>query len=217
MAMDYLESFVETPFDYRHCCWFCAEPSQHYFTFPHAKHLVIACIHPTVTVPSCKECKDIAVKVKADDIYAVHAQVKTSLIKRYQKDLAIGLNWTKQSLEESQFEGGNFESFQKSAWFMYEVARDRVNFKSWPLVLNGLRITDNLADQRFTFDGVTYPTIGQAIRHYSQTYRIDSEFVKALITVLTEAQFARAISIARINLQATPQEKRAILQQLASV
>ncbi|GLX80837.1 hypothetical protein [Thalassotalea eurytherma] len=208
------QTMVDVPFEYRHCCWFCGEPANQYFTFPHNAHLVINCIHPTLTVPSCNECSRFAYKATCDSIFAVHSQVKQSLIKHYHKDLAIGVNWTKQALEESEFEGGNFEGFKRSAWFIYDVAKTRVNFSSWHLELSGRHIEDYLADQKFTFDGVSYPNVDVAINHYSQIFKLDKVFLKQLVYQLSSDKFSRAVSLSRIHIDATEQEKRAILKQL---
>ena len=209
-----IKTMIGIPFEYRHACWFCAEPANRLFSFPHHKHLVINCIHPDLTLPSCDECYTIARGAKVDDIFAVRSSVKQQLIKHYRKDLAIGLNWTKQELEESEFDGGNFEGFKRSAWFMYEVAKDRVNFKSWPIEVNGVAIENFLTDREFTFDGMSFPNVDQAILHYARVFRLDRHFLKQLVYQLSSDKFARAVSIARINIDATEQEKLALLKQL---
>ena len=48
--------------------------------------------------------------------------------RKYQKALGIGANWTEQELQESEFEGAAFEGFKRSAWMMYTIAKERVNY-----------------------------------------------------------------------------------------
>lgn len=213
-ANRYSDNTIDVPFDCRHQCWFCGEPYNASFTFPHSRHIVLACPHPTLSVPSCTECFAYAMKAEADDIFAVRAQVKQQLISRYRKDLAIGLNWTKEELANSGFEGGNFEGFQRSAWFMYEVAKSRVNFKAWPLSLNGVELAEQFEQSSFLFDGVVYPTINDAIIHYCRVFDIKPTLLTKALAKVGIEQFAYAVRFSRLLVGATPDEIRVALNQL---
>ncbi|WP_226960717.1 hypothetical protein [Thalassotalea sp. LPB0316] len=166
-------------------------------------------------MPTCGECHRFASKAQVNDIFAVRSEVKKMLIHHYRKDLAIGLNWTKQALEESEFDGGNFEGFKRSAWFMYEVAKGRVNFRAWPIEVNGIALENLLIEQEFSFDGMVFPHIDAAIAHYAKAFRLDRYFLKRLVYQLTSDKFSRAVSLARIHIDATEQEKQAILRALS--
>lgn len=205
---------ISVPFEYRHQCWFCAEPANKAFTFPHSGHLVIDCPHPPLIVPSCKECHAIAASIKKDSIWQVLQAVKAKLIEKYRKDLAIGLNWTKESLAESQFEGGNFEGFQKSAWFMYEVAKGRVNFTPWPIELNGQLLEANFDKAVFCFDGVDYPCVDEAIKHYTLTFDIPINFFKQVLAKVGLDDFSYAVRYCRLFKGGTPQELHAAIKVL---
>lgn len=208
------DSFVEIPFENRHQCWFCAEPAASYFSFPHQQQLILDCQHPTLTVPSCSECANAALKAKVRNIWQVEQQVKKFLMQKYKKDLAIGLNWTREELANSGFEGGSFSGFQRSAWFMYEVAKDRVNFSGWPLVLDGVEIEkDNISDS-FTFDGVCYPSIEEAIESYSENFRLDAMFLRQILAKIGPEKFAQAVRYCRLFIGATPLEKSRALRDL---
>ena len=80
------DSFVEIPFENRHQCWFCAEPAASYFSFPHQQHLILDCQHPTLTVPSCSECANAALKAKVRNIWQVEQQVKKFLMQKYKEE-----------------------------------------------------------------------------------------------------------------------------------
>ena len=164
-------SAVEPPFKYRYCCWFCGEPANQQFCFPQRENILLDLTHPPLSVNSCSECLPWANKAFKRDIWLVKEDVKRALMKKYRKHLAIGVNWTKEELANSGFEGGNFESFQKSAWMMFEIARERVNYKGWPLEVNGenIEIFRDSPELTFIFDGVTYPNIDDAIAHYAST------------------------------------------------
>ncbi len=208
------EREIDVPFAHRHQCWFCGEPGDKSFQFPHHAHLVINCPHPSLIVPSCTECLSFAKKSEVNTIWHVYSNVKTQLIYKYRKDLAIGLNWTKQELAESDFEGGNFEGFKRSAWFMYEVAKGRVNFVSWPLVLDGLKVEKELIKEEFVFDGVKYPSIDDAIKHYSVAFDIPIHFLQRVLAITGADRFSYAVRYCRLYVGATPQEMRAALATL---
>tara|TARA_R110000744_G_scaffold2046_10_gene8127 strand:+ start:23397 stop:24035 length:639 start_codon:yes stop_codon:yes gene_type:complete len=210
--MSEYDSFIEVPFGNRHQCWFCAEPAASHFTFPHQEHLIFDCPHQKLTVPSCSECSDAALKAKVRNIWQVEQHVKKYLMKKYKKDLAIGLNWTREELANSGFEGGSFSGFQKSAWFMYEVAKGRVNFCGWPLVLDGIEIEkDNISDS-FTFDGVAYPSIEEAIESYSENFRLDAMFLRQILAKIGQEKFAQAVRVCRLYIAATLAEKSRALR-----
>lgn len=217
---------IDIPFEYRHHCWFCGEPNQFYFSFPPeetdfpthfgATHFTVPdCIHPNLTVPSCGECLRLSKAADADSIWQVKAAVKRQLIHIYRKDLAIGLNWTQEELATSEFEGGNFEGFKRSAWFMYEVAQGRVNFNGWPISLNGIELEPPIESQAFTFDGMTYPCFEDAIDHYCKTFKINKDYLKAVVYKVGIARFAYAVRYCRLFVGATPNEMKQGLKDLA--
>ena len=206
---------IDVPFNFRHHCWFCSEPAGHSFTFPHSAHLVFDCAHQPLTIPSCLECARAANKAEVRNIWQVEQSVKVYLIKKYRKDLAIGLNWTEEELANSGFEGGSFAGFQKSAWFMYQVAKDRVNFRGWPLVLDGVEIINEDVDREFCFDGVSYPSIDQAMEHYSVNFNLDADFLRRVLAKIGPKSFAKAVRFCRLYVGATPNEKSQALREFS--
>mgnify|MGYP000660466496 CR=1 FL=1 len=209
-------SFIETPFSYRNCCWFCQEPAAKVFNFPQANNFVVNCVHPPLSLNCCDECIVPANKSRATSIWLVFKEVKSFLIKQYQKDLAIGINWTQEELANSQFEGGNFEGFKRSAWFMYEVAKKRVNFKGWPLIINGINIEELKwsNSKSFTFDNVEYPSIDDAVSHYAKAFFIPPDYFKEVLVHVGEDRFAYAVRFCRLLVGATPNERKAALHSL---
>lgn len=221
----------ETPFDKRHLCWFCGEPYSTLFVFPPIKssheldedlHLTFNCPHVRLSIPSCNECFRVATQCKVDSIWQVKEHVKQFLIQHYRKDLAIGINWTQQSLAESQFEEGNFAGFQRSAWFMYEVAKSRVNYQGWPLVIKGLVIEPVISLTQFQFDGVFYPSVEDAISHYAKAFFLEKSFFRAVFHHLSLEEkgkingkrltiqqcFSHAVRFCRLLVGSTPDERK---------
>lgn len=211
---DDLSHMVEVPFEYRHCCWFCGEPAAQIFTFPHSQYVVIKCCHPILSIPACKECRLFAYQIQAESIWQVAFQLKKRLIKTYRTHLAIGLNWTKAELANSEFEGGNFEGFKRSAWFMYEVAKARVNFTGWRLVLSGLNIEAVNEKEDFVFDGVTYPSVDEAIEQYTNNFALPPGYLKQTLHSLGTDQFSRAVRFCRLMVGSTPAERKQALREL---
>lgn len=207
---------IAVPFNFRHACWFCAEPSSAHFAFPQNHNVVLALKHPSLTLPCCKECLLIANQSKDRDIWAVRQSVKKGLLQQYKTHLAIGINWTKEELANSGFEGGNFEGFQKSGWAMFEIARERVNFKGWSLEVSGISIEDlkESEEQTFTFDGVYYPSIELAIDHYAKAFSLEREFFRKVVATLGNNNFSNAVRFCRLLLGTTPNERQKALSEL---
>lgn len=215
-------STIDIPFEYRHHCWFCGEPSQTKFCFPpsfseHSYRVstsVIDCPHPKILVPCCIECYRLANQAEADSIWSVNEKVKRRLLTIYSKDLAIGINWTQEELANSGFEGGCFSGFQKSAWFMYEVAKARVSYEGWPISYHGVDVDITLEDEVFQFDGVTYPNINDAVSHYCQVFFMSPSFFQAVLTKVGVERFADAVRFCRLLVGATSSEQQQRLKDL---
>lgn len=205
---------IEVPFHLRRDCWFCGEPQSQLFIFPHDRHLVTECIHPQLSLPTCSECFSIAGQAKSDSIWLVASFVKKSLHKKYHKDLAIGIHWTQEELAQSEFENGNFAGFQKSAWFMYEVAKQRVNYKGYPLIFNGIALDENIEKDDFVFDGVSFPCLDTAILYYCDVYRLNIDFFKQVVHHFGRLKFADAVRFCRLYVGSTPQERTQALNLL---
>ena len=207
---------IEVPFDKRNCCWFCGEPAASVFIFPKSGNSLAVCCHPKLSVPSCRECYTGASQSKQASIWLIANDVKKYLLNKFKKHLAIGINWTKEELAASEFEGGNFESFQRSAWFMFEIARDRVNYSSWSIVVDGIDI-EHLRDDdisTFCFDGLEFPTIDDAIEHYVYAFDLNVEFFRQVLSKLGIDRFSAAIRLCRLMVGASPIERRQALKEL---
>ncbi|ALO34354.1 hypothetical protein CMT41_06115 [Colwellia sp. MT41] len=223
-------AIIETPFSKRHCCWFCGEPSQVSFIFPAIsatsanetkQYLLRSCSHPVISVPTCYECQQLAKNNHEENIWAVKHLVKRQLLKRYAKDLAIGIQWSEQELASSEFEQGNFAGFARSAWFMYEVAKERVNYLGWPLVVHGIELNEDelVAADTFSFDGVLYPSLAEAINHYAKVFLLDEPYVMAVLQYMShgdidEKSFAQAVRFCRLLVNATANERKVAFKAL---
>lgn len=219
-------TITDTPFDKRHCCWFCGEPNGTVFIFSKnnndgevSQSNERNCLHATLSVPSCDECKSLAKSAQVNSIWQANHFVKSSLMVRYNKHLAIGVNWTEEELATSGFESGNFAGFARSAWFVYEVARDRVNFKSWPLVIDGIELYDDEQSLTFTFDGVVFPSLDDAIQHYAKTFYIDRDYFSSVLYKLSAGKisshyFAQSVRFCRLLVNASASERQAAFKQL---
>ncbi|WP_448566683.1 hypothetical protein [Thalassotalea ganghwensis] len=206
---------IEAPFNYRHSCWFCGEPASHELFFPHPHLNLLQCSHSPLIINCCKECQGAAHQSIADNIWQVATDVKKFLVKKYHKDLAIGLNWTQDELANSQFEGGNFESFQRSAWFMFEVAQARVSFQGWPIIVNGIEIESaSLIEETFSVNGTDFPSLHHAIAHYTKAYGLAKGYLADVVTIVGQEQFSFAVRLCREMKDATPDERRLALEAL---
>ena len=206
---------IDIPFHFRHTCWFCSEPAAQDLYFPKTKKAAEYCTHRAISLPICRECKVISNGIRGDNIWQYREALKKSLAKKYQKHLAIGKNWTKEELENAGFEGGNFEGFAKSGWFMFEVARDRVNFAGWPLWCHGEQIEDITAGKQFVFDGVTYSDVNQAVDFYVKSFALKRTFLLELLDILGIDRFSDAIRYARIHVAASVREQRQVIADLS--
>lgn len=225
---------TETPFNDRHRCWFCGEPHQGFFIFPTEQYneddiniltVNVQCAHPRLIVESCHECRKFASQHSLSTIWAVRRFVKEKLITTYEKHLAIGVNWTKEELANSDFEQGNFEGFARSAWFMFEVAKGRVNYQGWPLVIDGIELDEmdysTQTIETFSFDGVFYPSISEAVKYYCNVFYIDEGyFYKVLRCIVSESSdinhssFAKTVRFCRLLVNASSHERKLALQGL---
>lgn len=203
---------IDIPFDKRHLCWFCGEPSNTLFEYPATAQTP----HPSLALPCCTECVKLAKQHPLTSIWDCQIAVKDALMAIYAKHLAIGINWTEAELAESEFSCKVFAGFKKSAWLMYQIARDRINFPGWPLVLDGVELECQQGRTQFEFDGVTYSSLPAAIHYYSKQYCLDAAFLAALVRLVGRQRFNYALRLARIHIASAAEMKRQILTDIAA-
>ncbi|MCE9678569.1 hypothetical protein LZP69_05105 [Shewanella sp. AS1] len=208
MSLDY--PLVDIPFDKRHTCWFCAEPCDRVFHYQAQTYTP----HPSLAVPSCRECLSLAKRFPLTSIWDCHQAVKDELMRLHKKHLAIGENWTEQELAESEFSCKILEGFKKSGWFMYQVAKGRATAKPWPLSIDGIMLDEQAYQLNFQFDGLCFSSIAKAIEHYSQMLGLDKHFLQQLTAIVGRARFGYAIRLSRLNIAASPKVKQQILLDL---
>jgi len=198
---------IDIPFDKRHLCWFCGEPCKDFFESHATPHTP----HPSLAVPCCSECLKLAKQHPLTSIWDCRMAVKDALMTLYAKHLAIGINWTEAELAESEFSCKVFEGFKKSAWMMYQIARDRINFPGWPILLEGVDLECQQDSTQFEFDGVSYSSLPAAIHYYSKQFCLDSAFFAELLRLVGKHRFSYALRLARIHIAAAKEMKRQVL------
>lgn len=205
---------IEVPFNYRNTCWFCGEPDDKQLHFP--KHAYEANIvsHEPLTLPSCKECAGVVQRTAFTSIYAYRDAIKQALVKKHQKVLSIGSNWTKQELLESELEGSAFEGFKRSAWPMFEMMQARVNYQGWPLVINNDQLIEERDNETFEFDGVNYVCLDDAVRHAIKTFFLDEELFTRVLSVLGKAKFSQAIRLCRLYPKLTSKQREDVFLEI---
>jgi hypothetical protein len=211
---------IDVPFDARHRCWFCGEPSDSDLNFPLCKTQTTHLSHAPLSVPSCQECRGIArgsafKKGNCNSISDFRDAVKRVLVTKYQKVLAIGSNWTEQELVESDLEGAAFEGFKHSAWMMYSIAQERVNYPGWPLSLAGVPMYVQTGNVGFEFDGTHFSDLETATDHYIKTFYLDARLLRDMVKLVGQQRFAYAIRICRLYPVVTADERQVILKDIA--
>jgi hypothetical protein len=109
---------------------------------------------------------------------------------------------------------------------MFEVAKGRVNYESWPLVIDGIELNEldfsTQAIESFSFDGVLYPSVSEAVNYYCNVFYIDeSYFYKVLRCMVSESSdvnqtlFAKTVRFCRLLVNASSHECNLALQGLA--
>ncbi|KDM91473.1 hypothetical protein [Photobacterium galatheae] len=181
---------IDVPFEYRHTCWFCGEPYYESFIFrpepDYAGDL-------PVKVPCCEECYGLCTRTKASGLDVLRDRVKARLHRKYQKHLQIGAHWTREELEDSEMEGKAFEGFKESAWKMFEIARDRVNYTGWPLAIDGQPVGQISQAFQVEYHGIVYPNLAQAVEQLAKTYAIPEDYLEQVVELVGRQQLGFAI------------------------
>lgn len=207
-------TFIDIPFNYRHTCWFCGEPASRVFDFPKNLKHVHYLQHDPMTLPACSECAAVNVASDTATIWAVRDHVKQALMNKYGDHLAIGQNWTQQELEQSEFSGALLGGFGESAWQMYLIAKQRISYQGWPLMLDSIPVEGESEAYGFEFDGVRYISLNTCIDHLIKSLRLDKELLPELVDILGPERLDYALKIAKLNKAIIPYQRDRILAEV---
>lgn len=205
---------IDIPFDARYTCLFCGEPSNGDINIPFSADDKHKAPHDPLSVPACTECQSVVKKARCQSIYQYRNAVKAALTRKYQKALSIGSNWTEQELQESEFEGAAFAGFKRSAWMMYTIAKERVNYSGWSLCFEGVPLAADEDAGGFTFDGTEFISVEHAIEHYIKTFHLDALLLPELVKLLGKDKFTYAIRVSRLYLNITAAERNQIVADI---
>ncbi|MGF1687851.1 hypothetical protein L4C36_14360 [Photobacterium japonica] len=213
MTLSYQE--IDVPFEYRHTCWFCGEPyfdSHAFMAAPNYEQQTLP-----IRVPCCQECFSLCKPMKVSGLDILRDKVKAQLHRKYEKHLQIGINWTQEELEDCEFEGKALEGFRESAWAMYEIAKGRVNYTGWPLVIDGQPVTAFSCAFHVQFDGVTYTSLQQAIEQLAKAYAIPQPYLEDVVEVVGRDKLTYAIRFAKMTYGYSAQERAASVASLRAL
>lgn len=206
-------SLIDVPFNVRHTCWFCGEPSYDLLSFPISSHQVISLSHQPIDVPACKECLSFAISGVSESIWSYRDKVKHALMSKYAKHLGIGLQWTKEELDNAEFHGAVLEGFGKSAWQMYEIAKARIDYTGWVLCVDGLPLEGD-ESYGFEFNGVRYLSVQACIEHHVKALSLDKLLLETVIELVGTERFAYGLRIAELNRDISEKERKSIIDEI---
>jgi len=205
---------IDVPFENRHTCWFCGEPSDHEVKFPEKYSDIREVNHTPLILPSCYECQRMKFNQSFSSINSYRSAVKDQLMSTYQKELSIGANWTEKELKESDFSGSKLEGLKRSGWVVYQIAKERVNYKGWPLSIDCISLDIFDTGTSFEFDGTRYTSLDVAIAHLGRVLNIDVNLLNDLIDVLGKDRFSYALKICRLNPVVSAKERKNIVDDI---
>ena len=206
---------IDVPFEFRHTCWFCGEPyyeSHSFMATPNYEHQALP-----ILVPCCQECFSLCQSVKASGLDLLRDKVKEKLHRKYEKHLQIGANWTKQELDESEFEGKALEGFRESAWEMFEIAKQRVNYTGWPLTVDGLPVMESSSRFHVEFNGIRYTSLAQAVEQLAKAYSIPQPYLEEVVEVVGRDRLSYAIRFAKATYGYSPEQREASIGSLKAM
>ncbi len=205
---------IEIPFNHRNVCWFCGEPSEQNINFPKKAYEANSVNHKPICLPSCKECANIIQRSAFTSIYNYRDAIKQALVKKHQKVLSIGSNWTEQELLESELEGSAFEGFKRSAWPMFKMMQARINYMGWPVIINNDQLIEESDNEVFEFDGVNYANLDDAVTHVVKTFFLDEQLFTRVLSVLGKGKFSQAIRLCRLYPNLTSKQRESVFLEI---
>ncbi|MCW8327933.1 hypothetical protein MD588_03855 [Photobacterium sp. SDRW27] len=207
--------FIDVPFEFRHTCWFCGEPYYESYSFmaiPNYEQQKLP-----IMVPCCQECFSFCKSIKASGLDLLRDKVKEKLHRKYEKHLQIGANWTKEELEDCEFEGKALEGFRESAWKMFEIAKERVNYTGWPLTIDGLPMVGISSSFHIEFNGITYTGLSQAVEQLAKAYNIPQAYLEDVVEVVGRDRLSYAIRFAKTTYGYSSAEREASIGSLKAL
>ena len=207
-------SDIDIPFNLRHTCWFCGEPSSNLVEFPKTAQAVAKIGHSPIALPACNECARINYSKNLTSIWSVRDQIKHALIDKYAKHLGIGENWTEQELIDSDFSGSTLGGFGRSAWKMYQIAKQRVDYKGWPLSVDDIPLEVYDETSGFEFDGTRYASINSCIDYFTKAAGVDKELLSQLVDIVSSDRFSYALRIAKLNKSVSNTKRSEIVEEV---
>ncbi|MFA0497731.1 hypothetical protein, partial [Vibrio sp. 10N.222.46.A1] len=207
-------SYIDIPFNLRHTCWFCGEPSNDVVEFPKTAQAIAKIDYSPIALPACNECARINYSKNLTSIWSVRDQIKHTLIDKYAKHLGIGENWTEQELIDSDFSGSTLGGFGRSAWKMYQIAKQRVDYKGWPLSVDDIPLEVYDETNGFEFDGTRYASINSCIDYFTKASSVDKELLSQLVDIVSTDRFSYALRIAKLNKNVSNTKRSEIIEEI---
>jgi len=207
-------SKIDVPFNSRHTCWFCGEPSSDSIEFPKATDSIAKLEHPPLEIPACTECQGISYSKSLTSIWALRNKIKQAIINKYAKHLGVGENWTEQELLYCEFSGAILGGFGKSAWKMYQIAKQRVEYKGWPLSVDDIPLEVYDETSGFEFNGTRYASIHSCIDYFTKAAGVDKELLSQLVDIVSSDRFSYALRIAKLNKSVSNTKRSEIIEEV---
>ena len=119
-----------------------------------------------------------------------------------------------QELIDSDFSGSTLGGFGRSAWNMYQIAKQRIDYKGWPLSVDDIVIEAYDETSGFEFDGTRYASINSCIDYFTKAAGVDKELLSQLVDIVSTDRFSYALRIAKLNKNVSNTKRSEIIEEV---
>ncbi len=133
-----------------------------------------------------------------EDIYARFEFLKKKLTRKFGYFLAMGELWTEEDVEYGEFTG-SLKISMEAIPSMAKSCKARIEFKHWPVTIDGNIIEKRDDVLTFKINGKTFTSLDYVFEHARKVDKIAAKYLQSVIDLVGLKRLEYAYNICRAN------------------
>lgn len=208
---------LDVPKEFLYTCFYCGEFSQTLDHVPPTSRyhdfMSLFDSHVPIFVPACNQCNGLLGDSLQRDLYERFNDCKEKLIVKLSKYLMYNQLWDDEAIAYAEFTG-DLKKFSKAVVKNAKSAKARVDWKHWPISVEGKDIP--MTDIVFTIkmDNRYFKTINHLLEYAKKVHQVPPKYLENVINIVGLAKCDYALSVCKTNKVKTEGEMRQVLVDL---